>query len=93
MASHGISIHVVDVSRGVVAAGMLVALQAPDGSLIAHSGVWQQAILDARVPLVSHRTLATRVGAWPEYVIIMLTVLALAWAVVRVTRQRRQASE
>ena len=31
---------------------------APDGSLIAHSGVWQQAILDARVPLVSHRTLA-----------------------------------
>jgi len=55
--------------------------------------VWQQAILDARVPLVSHRTLADRVGAWPEYVIIMLTVLALAWAVVRVTRRRRQASE
>ena len=66
---------------------------APDGSLIAHSGVWQQAILDARVPLVSHRTLADRVGAWPEYVIIMLTALALAWAVIRVTRQRRQASE
>ncbi len=65
---------------------------APDGSLIAHGGVWQQAILDARVPLVSHRTLADRVGGWPEYVIIMLTVLALAWAVVRVTRQRRQAS-
>ena len=65
---------------------------APDGSLIAHSGVWQQAILDARVPLVSYRTLASRVGAWPEYVIIMLTVLALAWAIVRVTRQRRQAS-
>ncbi len=56
---------------------------APDGGLIAHSGVWQQAILDARVPLVSYRTLADRVGAWPEYVIIMLTVLALGWAVVR----------
>jgi apolipoprotein N-acyltransferase len=65
---------------------------APDGSLIAHSGVWQQAILDARVPLVSYRTLADRVGAWPEYVIIMLTVLALAWAIVRVTRQRRKTS-
>jgi len=65
---------------------------APDGSLIAHSGVWQQAILDARVPLVSYRTLASRVGAWPEYVIIMLTVLALAWAIVRVTRHGRQAS-
>jgi apolipoprotein N-acyltransferase len=66
---------------------------APDGSLIAHSGVWQQAILDARVPLVSYRTLASRVGAWPEYLIILLTVLALAWAVVRATRRGRQASE
>jgi apolipoprotein N-acyltransferase len=54
---------------------------APDGGLIAYSGVWRQAILDARVPLVSYRTLADRVGAWPEYVIIALTVLALAWAV------------
>ena len=65
---------------------------APDGSLITHSGVWQQAILDARVPLVSYRTLATRVGAWPEYVIIMLTVLALAWAVLRSLRSRRDES-
>ena len=64
---------------------------APDGALIAHSGVWQQAILDARVPLVSYRTLADRVGAWPEYVIIMLTVLALAWAVVR-SRPRRKGA-
>ena len=59
------------------------AIIAPDGTLIAHSGVWQQAILDAPVPLVSYLTLADRVGAWPEYVIIMLTVLALGWAVVR----------
>ena len=62
---------------------------APDGALIAHSGVWRQAILDARVPLVSYRTLADRVGAWPEYVIIMLTVLALAWALLR-SRSRRE---
>jgi apolipoprotein N-acyltransferase len=61
---------------------------APDGALIAHSGLWRQAILDARVPLVSYRTLADRVGAWPEYVIILLTVLALAWAVLR-SRVRR----
>ena len=31
------------------------------------------------------------VGAWPEYVIIMLTVLALAWAVVR-SRPRRKGA-
>jgi hypothetical protein len=41
------------------------------------------------VPLVSYRTLADRVGAWPEYVIIMLTVLALAWAIVG-PRSRRE---
>jgi apolipoprotein N-acyltransferase len=63
---------------------------APDGGLIAHSGVWQQAILDARVPLVSYRTLADRVGGWPEYVISMLTVLALAWAALGSVRSRRR---
>jgi apolipoprotein N-acyltransferase len=60
---------------------------APDGGLIAHSGIWRQAVLDARVPLVSYRTLADRVGSWPEYVIIVLTVLALAWAVIRRSRR------
>ena len=64
---------------------------APDGSLIAHSGVWRQAVLDARVPLVSYRTLANRVGAWPEYVIILLTVLALGWAVLRSFRRKTPA--
>jgi apolipoprotein N-acyltransferase len=62
---------------------------APDGALIEHSGVWQQAILDARVPLVSYRTLADRVGAWPEYVLVLLTVLALGWGV---TLRRRAKS-
>ncbi|HET9975148.1 MAG TPA: apolipoprotein N-acyltransferase, partial [Streptosporangiaceae bacterium] len=61
---------------------------APDGRLIAHSGVWEQALLDARVPLVSYRTLASRVGAWPEYVLIALTVLALGWAVTGSLRRR-----
>jgi len=61
---------------------------APDGSLIAHSGVWRQAILDARVPLVSYRTLADRVGPGPEYVLVILTVLALGAAVFRALRSR-----
>jgi apolipoprotein N-acyltransferase len=61
---------------------------APDGALIEHSGVWQQAILDARVPLVSYRTLADRVGAWPEYVLVLLTVLALGWGVTLRRRAR-----
>jgi apolipoprotein N-acyltransferase len=63
---------------------------APDGDLIAHSGIWRQAVLDARVPLVSYRTLADRVGPWPEYVIVVLTVLALAGAVWQPRRRRTQ---
>jgi apolipoprotein N-acyltransferase len=60
---------------------------APDGALLAHSGIWQQAILEARVPLVSYRTLADRVGAWPEYVLVLVTVLALGFAVVTLRRR------
>ncbi len=86
-------IRAVESDRAVVYASTTgeSAIIAPDGALIAHSGVWQQAILDARVPLVSYRTLADRVGAWPEYVIIMLTVLALAWATVRSRFRRGRA--
>jgi len=58
----------------------------PDGAVIERSGVWRQAILDARVPLVSYRTLADRVGAWPEYVLVLLTVLAIGFGV---TARRR----
>jgi apolipoprotein N-acyltransferase len=65
---------------------------APDGALIEHSGIWQRAILDAPVPLVSYRTLADRVGAWPEYVIIALTVLGLAWALLLPRRKRTGTS-
>jgi apolipoprotein N-acyltransferase len=87
-------IRAVETDRAVVYASTTgeSTIIAPDGGLIAHSGVWRQAILDARVPLVSYRTLADRVGAWPEYVIIMLTVLALAWAVLRSRPSRRGPS-
>ena len=76
-------IRAVEFDRAVVYASTTgeSSIIAPDGRLIAHSGVWEQALLDARVPLVSYRTLASRVGAWPEYVLILLTVLALGWAV------------
>jgi apolipoprotein N-acyltransferase len=62
---------------------------APDGRVITRSGTWQQAVLVARVPLVSQRTLADRVGAWPEYVLVMLTVLALGLALFRSWSARR----
>ena len=41
------------------------------------SGIWQQAELEASVPLLTYTTLADRVGAWPEYVIVAATAAAL----------------
>ncbi len=62
----------------------------PSGAVIARTGIWRRAILDERVPLVSYRTLADRVGAWPEYVLVLVTVLALGLGVVTLRRRRNQ---
>jgi apolipoprotein N-acyltransferase len=72
-------IRAIESDRAVVVASTtgVSAIVAPDGRLITHSGTWRQAVLEARVPLITHRTLADTVGPWPEYVIIALTVLAL----------------
>ena len=64
------------------------AIIAPDGRLITSSGTWLQAELEARVPLVTNTTLADHLGPWPEYVIIALTLAALAFAAARSVRSR-----
>jgi apolipoprotein N-acyltransferase len=66
------------------------AIIAPDGHLITTSGVWQQAELEARVPLLTSDTLAERVGAWPEWAIVGLTSLALLTAIAQAAAPRRQ---
>ena len=78
-------IRAIESDRAVVVASTIgvSAIVAPSGRLITHSGTWQQAVLEARVPLISHRTLADTVGAWPEYVIVALTAAALALAAPR----------
>jgi apolipoprotein N-acyltransferase len=65
------------------------AIITPDGAVIARSGIWRQAILDEPVPLVSYRTLADRIGSWPEYVLVAATLLGLGGAVTRRVRTRR----
>jgi apolipoprotein N-acyltransferase len=53
------------------------AIIAPDGRVTTSSGDWQQAELEARVPLLSTTTLAERAGAWPEWAIVAATAAAL----------------
>ena len=78
-------IRAIESDRAVVVASTIgvSAIVAPSGQLIAHSGTWQQAVLEARIPLISHRTLADAVGAWPEGIIVALTAAALVPAVLR----------
>jgi apolipoprotein N-acyltransferase len=87
-------IRAVESNRAVVVASTtgVSAIIAPDGRLIAHSGTWQRAVLEARVPLVSQRTLADRIGAWPQAVIVAFTLAALAWAAAAALRRRRTAA-
>jgi len=83
-------IRAVEHDRAVIVASTTgySAIIAPDGRLITSSGTWRQAELEARVPLVTDTTLADRVGPWPEYVIIALTLAALAFAAARSIRSR-----
>jgi apolipoprotein N-acyltransferase len=83
-------IRAVEHDRAVVVASTTgySAIVAPDGTLITSSGTWQQAILQARVPLITYTTLADRVGPWPEYVIVALTLIAAGLAVALRARER-----
>jgi apolipoprotein N-acyltransferase len=75
-------IRAVESDRAVVVASTtgVSAIIAPDGSVVARTGTWRQAVLESRVPLLQTITLADRAGAGPEYLITALTVGAFGWA-------------
>jgi apolipoprotein N-acyltransferase len=87
-------IRAVESDRAVVVASTtgVSAIIAPDGRLLTHSDTWQRAVLEARVPLISQRTLADRIGAWPEAVIVILTLAAFGWAAAASLWRRRGAA-
>jgi hypothetical protein len=57
------------------------------------SGLWQRAILEDQVPLITYRTMADVVGAWPELIIVLITICGLGVTIARRTsraaRRRR----
>jgi apolipoprotein N-acyltransferase len=83
-------IRAVEFDRSVVVASTTgySAIIAPDGRLVASSGTWQQAELEARVPLLTSQTLAERAGAVPEWVIVAATALAFLLAAGRGWQRR-----
>ena len=85
-------IRAVEFDRAVIVASTTgySAIIAPDGHLITSSGTWQQAELEARVPLLTSATPAERAGAWPEWAIVAATALALGLAVARAVTARRR---
>jgi apolipoprotein N-acyltransferase len=89
-------IRAVESDRAVVVASTtgVSAIIAPDGTVVARTGTWRQAVLESRVPLLHTITLAERVGAVPEYLIVALTVAAFGWAACgwAVARRRRRSA-
>jgi apolipoprotein N-acyltransferase len=67
------------------------AIISPSGAVLARSGLWQRAELEARVPLRTGLTVADRLGGWPEAVLTGLAIVALAVAVAGALRERRRA--
>jgi apolipoprotein N-acyltransferase len=82
----------IEYDRSVVVASTtgVSAIIAPDGSLLAQTGTWRQAEIEASVPLVATSTLALRLGGWPEAVITAATALALLLAAAHGLWQRRR---
>jgi apolipoprotein N-acyltransferase len=75
-----------------VATTGMSAVIGPDGGVREHSGaLYTPDILEATVPLRTAQTLATRVGAVPEYLLAALALLAGLYSVLPYWRQRRAA--
>jgi apolipoprotein N-acyltransferase len=82
----------IEYDRSVVVASTtgVSAIIGPDGALLAHTGIWQQAEIEASVPLVGSATLALRLDGWPEIVFTVATVIALILAAGQAIGQRRR---
>lgn len=61
----------------------------PDGTVVQKSGMFTPAVLEAKVPLRTSLTPATRLGAGPEWALVALAAAGVGWVVLRGVRARR----
>nr|EIF88252.1 apolipoprotein N-acyltransferase [Streptomyces tsukubensis NRRL18488] len=83
---HGRSV-VVPVTSGVSAVIM------PDGRIVEKTKLFTPGALVAEVPLRSSLTPATRAGAWPELLLVLVAAGGLGWAATAAVRARRAQGE
>ncbi|MFF3397522.1 apolipoprotein N-acyltransferase [Streptomyces sp. NPDC002659] len=79
---HGRSV-VVPVTSGVSAVIM------PDGKIVQKTEMFTPDALVAKVPLRSSLTPATRLGTWPERILVLVAAGGVGWAVARAAAARR----
>ncbi|MEU3917170.1 apolipoprotein N-acyltransferase [Streptomyces sp. NPDC029004] len=79
---HGRSV-VVPVTSGVSAVIM------PDGKIVQRTEMFTPDALVAKVPLRSSLTPATRLGTWPERILVLVAAGGVGWAVARAAAARR----
>lgn len=80
---HGRSV-VVPVTSGVSAVIM------PDGKIVQKTKMFTPGALVAEVPLRSSLTPATRLGTWPEGILVLVAAGGVGWVVTRAVRAGRQ---
>ncbi|GAA4429887.1 hypothetical protein GCM10023148_34420 [Actinokineospora soli] len=88
-------VRAVEHGRAVVVAATsgVSAIVAPDGSIVSSTGLFTPDALVERVPLRTATTIAHRLGAWPERVMVAVGLAALAAALVAGRRARRPAPQ
>lgn len=72
----------------IAATSGISAVVAPDGRLVARSAEFERWTYDGPVVLRTEQTLAARVGAWPEWILGTLGVVAAVLATARTRRER-----
>jgi apolipoprotein N-acyltransferase len=73
----------------IAATSGVSAMIGPDGHLLARSDVFTADVLVRTVPVRAETTLATHLGAVPEYLLVVIALAAVAVAVVRSRRRTR----
>ncbi|MDL9946166.1 apolipoprotein N-acyltransferase [Gordonia sp. ABSL11-1] len=81
-------VRAVEHGRSVVVAATsgVSAIIDPDGMIVSQSGIFTPDVLTSRVPLHTERTLATRLGSWPEIVAMVIAAAGFLYALRRHTR-------